>query len=217
MGDMKDDMSGGAAVISAMGAIAKLRPAVNVLAVVPATENLPDGRALKPGDVITAMGGKTIEIISTDAEGRLALADAIGYARQFNIKRIVDAATLTGAMQAAFGDVCAGAFSNNQELADTVIAAGEEAGERIWQMPMYDDYRELNKSDVADIKNVGGKYAGSITAAHFIGEFVGDIPWVHLDIAGVVMAEKTKNYIVKGATGIPVRTLVNLVMSLAES
>lgn len=216
MEDMKDDMSGGASVIAAMGAIARLKPEINVLGIVPATENLPGGNALKPGDVITQMEGKTIEIISTDAEGRLALSDAIGYARKQEVKRIIDIATLTGAMQVALGDVCTGAFANNQELADTVIAAGEEAGERIWQMPMYDEYKEQNKSNVADIKNVGGRSAGSITAALFLEEFVGDVPWVHLDIAGTAYTDKTKGYTVKGATGVPVRTLVNLVLSLAE-
>ncbi|MFC1947435.1 leucyl aminopeptidase [Chloroflexota bacterium] len=216
MEEMKDDMSGGAAVISAMGAIARLKPEINVLGLVPATENLPGGNALKPGDVITQMEGKTIEIISTDAEGRLALSDAIGYARKQEVKRIVDVATLTGAMQVALGDVCTGAFANDQELADKVIAAGEEAGERIWQMPIYDEYKEHNKSDVADIKNVGGRSAGSITAALFLGEFVGDVPWVHLDIAGTAYTDKTKGYTVKGATGVPVRTLVNLVLALSE-
>ena len=210
MEEMKDDMSGGAAVIAAMGAIARLKPEINVLGLVPATENLPSGRALKPGDVITQMEGKTIEIISTDAEGRLALSDAIG------VKQIIDIATLTGAMQIALGDVCTGAFANNQELADKIIAAGEEAGERIWQMPMYDEYKEQNKSDIADIKNTGGRLAGSITAALFLGEFIGDIPWVHLDIAGTAYTDKTKGYKVKGATGVPVRTLVNLVLSLTD-
>jgi len=216
MEEMKDDMSGGAAVIAAMGAIARLKPEINVLGLVPATENLPSGNALKPGDVITQMEGKTIEIISTDAEGRLALSDAIGYARKQGVKRIVDVATLTGAIQISLGDVCTGAFANNQELADIVIAAGEEAGERIWQMPMYDEYKEQNKSDVADIKNTGGRSAGSITAALFLGEFVGDVPWVHLDIAGTAYTDKTKGYTVKGATGVPVRTLVNLVLALSE-
>ena len=216
MEEMKDDMSGGAAVIAAMGAIARLKPEINVLGLVPATENLPSGNALKPGDVIIQMEGKTIEIISTDAEGRLALSDAIGYARKQNVKRIVDVATLTGAIQIALGDVCTGAFANNQELADKVIAAGEEAGERIWQMPMFDEYKEQNKSDIADIKNTGGRLAGSITAALFLGEFVGDVPWVHLDIAGTAFTDKAKGYKTKGATGVPVRTLVNLVMSLSE-
>jgi leucyl aminopeptidase len=216
MEEMKDDMSGGAAVIAAMSAIARLKPEINVLGLVPATENLPGGNALKPGDVVTQMEGKTIEIISTDAEGRLALSDAIGYARKQEVKRIVDVATLTGAIQVALGDVCTGAFSNNQELADKVVAAGEEAGERIWQMPMHDEYKEQNKSDVADIKNTGGRSAGSITAALFLGEFVDEIPWVHLDIAGTAYTDKIKGYKVKGATGVPVRTLVNLVMSLSE-
>jgi leucyl aminopeptidase len=209
-------MSGGAAVIATMGAIGRLKPEINVLGLVPATENLPSGSALKPGDVITQMEGKTIEIISTDAEGRLALSDAIGYARKQKAKLIVDVATLTGAMQIALGDVCTGAFANNQELVNRVIAAGEDAGERIWQMPMYNEYKEQNKSDIADIKNTGGRSAGSITAALFLGEFVGDVPWVHLDIAGTAYTDKIKGYTVKGATGVPVRTLVNLVLSLAE-
>ncbi|MFC1953134.1 leucyl aminopeptidase [Chloroflexota bacterium] len=217
MGEMKGDMAGGAAVIAAMGAIAQLKPRLNVLGIVAATENLPGGNALKPGDVLTALGGKTIEIISTDAEGRLVLADAVGYARKQGARLLVDVATLTGAMRIALGDACSGAFSNNQELADKVIAAGVKSGERIWQMPMYEDYKEQNKSDVADIKNTGGRLAGSSTAAQFIGEFVGDTPWVHLDIAGTSMSEKEKNYLVKGATGVPVRTLVNLVLSLADN
>ncbi|MFC1920274.1 leucyl aminopeptidase [Chloroflexota bacterium] len=216
MEEMKTDMSGGAAVIAAMSAIARLKPRINVLALVPATENLPGGTALKPGDVLTALEGKTIEIISTDAEGRLILSDAMGYARKHGAKRIIDVATLTGAMVIALGTVCTGAFSNNQEFADRVIAAGAEVGERIWQMPMYDDYKEQNKSDVADVKNVGGRNAGSITAAQFLAEFVGDTPWVHLDIAGTNWADKTKGYNVKGATGTPMRTLVNLVLSLAK-
>jgi leucyl aminopeptidase len=215
MGEMKSDMAGGAAVIAAMGAIARLKPAINVMGLVPATENLPGGSAFKPGDILTAMGGKTIEIISTDAEGRLILSDALGYARQNNAKLIVDVATLTGACRIALGDICTGAFSNNQELVDKVIAAGAETGERIWQMPMYDEYKEQNKSDVADIKNTGGRLAGAITAAQFLAEFAGDTPWVHLDIAGTSMTEKEKNHLVKGATGVPVRTLVNLVLNLA--
>jgi len=216
MEEMKGDMSGGAAVIAAMSAIAQLKPRINVMGLVPATENLPGGDALKPGDVLTAMGGKTIEIISTDAEGRLALADALGYAKKEGAKLMVDVATLTGAMVIALGDICTGAFGNNQELMDKVITAGAEAGERIWQMPMYDEYKEQNKSEVADIKNVGGRLAGPITAAQFLAEFVSDTHWVHLDIAGTNMTGKTKNYLVKGATGVPVRTLVNLVLSLAK-
>jgi leucyl aminopeptidase len=216
MDEMKGDMAGGAAVIAAIGAIAQLKPKINVMAIVPATENLPDGNAMKPGDVLTAVNGKTIEVISTDAEGRLALADALGYARKFGARALVDVATLTGACRIALGTVCTGAFGNNQELIDGIIAAGAEAGELIWQMPMYDQYKEQNKSNIADIKNVGGREGGAITAAQFISEFAEDTPWVHLDIAGTSMTDKEKNYLVKGATGVPVRTLVNLVLSLAK-
>ncbi len=216
MGDMKGDMAGGAAVMAAISAIAQLKPKVNVIVLVGATENLPGGSALKPADVLTAMSGKTIEVENTDAEGRLTLADALGYAKKEGAKCIVDVATLTGAMTVALGTICTGAFANNQELVDKVIAAGAEAGEKIWQMPMYEEYKEQNKSDVADIKNTGGRAAGSITAAQFVGEFAGDTPWVHLDIAGTSMTDKERTYLVKGATGVPVRTLVNLVLSLAK-
>ncbi len=216
MEEMKGDMAGGAAVMAAISAIAQLKPKINVTAIIPATENLPGGNALKPGDILTAMNGKTIEIISTDAEGRLILADALGYAKKLSAKYMIDVATLTGACRVALGDVYTGAFSNNRELMDEVIAAGGEAGELIWQMPMHERYKEQNKSDVADIKNVGGKYGGAITAAQFIAEFVGDTPWVHLDIAGTSMSKKEQVYLVKGATGVPVRTLVNLVLSLAK-
>jgi len=202
--------------MAAMNAIAQLKPKINVTALIPATENLPGDSALKPGDILTAIDGKTIEIISTDAEGRLVLADALGYARKFGAKTIIDVATLTGSCRIALGDVCSGAFGNNQKLVDKVIAAGAEAGEPIWQMPMYDQYKEQNKSDVADIKNVGGRYGGAITAAQFLAEFVGDTPWVHLDIAGTSLSDKERAYLVKGATGVPVRTLVNLVLSLAK-
>ena len=216
MEEMKGDMAGGAAVMAAMSAIAQLKPKINVMAIIPATENLPGGNALKPGDILTAMDGKTIEIISTDAEGRLILADAVGYAKKFNTRSIVDVATLTGACRVALGDVCTGAFSNNQRLADKVVAAGAEAGELIWPMPMYEQYKEQNKSDVADIKNIGGRYGGAITAAQFLAEFAGDTPWVHLDIAGTNLSDKERGSLVKGATGVPVRTLVNLVLSLSK-
>ena len=216
MDEMKGDMAGGAAIMAAMSAIAQLKPKINVMALIPATENLPSDSALKPGDILTAIDGKTIEVVSTDAEGRLILADALGYAKKFGAKIIIDVATLTGACRVALGNLCSGAFANNQELVDKVIAAGAEAGELIWQMPMYEQYKEQNKSNVADIKNVGGKYAGAITAAQFLAEFVGDTPWVHLDIAGTNLSEKEQAYLVKGATGVPVRTLVNLVLSLAK-
>jgi len=216
MEEMKGDMAGGAAVMAALSAIARLKPGINVAAIIPATENLPGGSALKPGDIITAMNGKTIEIISTDAEGRLILADALAYANKLEAKSVVDVATLTGSIKVALGEIYTGALGNNQGLMDKVIAAGADAGEPIWQMPMPEEYKEQIKSDVADIKNVGGKYAGSITAAQFLAEFVGDTPWVHLDIGGTDLSEKERGYLVKGATGVPVRTLVNLVLSLAE-
>jgi leucyl aminopeptidase len=176
MEEMKGDMAGGAAAMAAIAAVAQLKPKVNVMAVIPATENLPDGSALKPGDVLTAMNGKTIEIISTDAEGRLILADALSYAVKEGAKHIIDAATLTGACRIALGDICTGAFGNNEELIDRVIAAGKDAGEPAWQMPMFDEYQEQNKSDVADIKNVGGRLAGAITAAKFLSEFADSVP-----------------------------------------
>jgi len=217
MDDMKGDMAGGAAVMAAISAIAQFKPAINVMAIVAATENLPSGSALKPGDILTQMSGKTIEVANTDAEGRLTLADALGYAQKYNAEVIIDVATLTGACRVALGDICTGAFGNNQELVDKVIRAGKEAGDYIWQMPMYDEYKEQNKSTVADIKNTGGRYAGAITAAQFLAEFAGDTPWVHLDIAGPSMIDKGRAYLAKGATGVPVRTLVNLALSLAES
>ena len=216
MEEMKSDMAGGAAVMAAISAIAQLKPKINVMAVIPATENLPSGSALKPGDILTAMNGKTIEIISTDAEGRLILADALSYVKKLGAEFIIDVATLTGACRVALGDITTGAFANNQNLMDRVTAASNESGEYIWQMPMYDEYKEPNKSDVADVKNVGGRYAGAITAAKFLAEFINDTPWVHLDIAGTSLSEKDRGYTVKGATGAPVRTLVNLVLSLAR-
>lgn len=216
MGEMKGDMAGGAAVIAAMRAIAELKPRINVTGVIPATENLPSGAALKPGDILKAMNGKTIEIVSTDAEGRLILADAICYAKKLGLSSIVDVATLTGACRVALGDICSAVFGNNQELVNQVVKAGEEAGEKAWQMPMYEEYKEQNKSDVADIKNTGGRYGGAITAAQFLAEFTADTPWVHLDIAGTFRTDKDRAYLVKGATGVPVRTLVNLALSLAD-
>jgi leucyl aminopeptidase len=216
MGDMKSDMAGGASVIAAMGAIGQLKPKINVMAIVAATENLPSGTALKPADVLTAMNGKTIEIITTDAEGRLTLADALGYANKQGAKLIVDIATLTGACEVALGYVTTGAFTNNQELQDKVIAAGTEAGDKIWPFPMFEEYKELNKSDVADLKNTGGSKGGAITAALFLEEFAEKTPWVHLDIAGTALLNSPKGYYIKGATGVPTRSLIKLVLSLAK-
>ena len=215
MEEMKGDMSGGACVIAAMQAIARLKLPINATCLVPATENMPGGHATKPGDVLRAMNGKTIEVINTDAEGRLVLADALSYAVKLDLSPLVDVATLTGAMSVALGNVAYGAFSNNDALTRQLERAASAAGERCWEMPMFPEYREAIKSDVADMRNSGGRNAGSIFAAFFLKEFVDDRPWVHLDIAGVDFMEKEKGAIVKGSSGIPVRTLVNLALDLA--
>jgi leucyl aminopeptidase len=217
MRTMKGDMAGGASVIAAMKVITKVRPKINVTAIVAATENMPGGRAQRPGDIVRTMNGKTIEIDNTDAEGRLVLADAVAYARSVGIGRIADVATLTGAMITALGNQCTGVFGNDQDLVDSVISAGAEAGERMWQLPLLNEYKSQYRSDVADIKNTGGRAAGSITAAQIIGEFADGAAWVHLDIAGTSTADSTKGYRPKGSTGVPVRTLVALVRALSET
>lgn len=211
---MKGDMAGSAAVLAATSAIARLKLPIRVTAIVPATENLPSGTALKPGDILRAMSGKTIEVINTDAEGRLVLADALHYACRRKVSHMVDVATLTGACVVALGTLNSGAFANNQALLDRVVAAGRAAGEKIWPMPMDAEYDELIKSDVAAIKNTGGRKGGAITAAKFLQHFVGETPWVHLDIAGTFETDKEKGYQVKGGTGVMVRTLVNLAADL---
>jgi len=216
MADMKGDMAGGASVIAAISAIARLKLKLNVAAIIPATENLPGGSALKPGDIIRAMNGKTIEVLNTDAEGRLILSDAVCYASELKAKQIVDVATLTGACVVALGKICTGAFANNQALLDKVLAASQQADEFTWHMPLCEEYREQLKSDVADIKNIGTRWGGAITGARFIGEFAGDTPWVHLDIAGTSDTDKEKGHLTKGGTGVPVRTLVNLAAALAD-
>ena len=216
MAEMKSDMAGAASVIAALGAIARLKPKINVTAVIPATENLPGGNAIKPGDILKAVNGKTIEVVNTDAEGRLVLADALSYAVKQRLSPLVDLATLTGACRVALGDIYSGILGNSQELVERVVKAGADAGEHLWQMPMHEEYKELNKSDVADIKNSGGRWAGTITAAHFLAEFVGDTPWVHIDIAGTSFRDKERGYLVKGATGVGVRTLINLALASAR-
>lgn len=216
MATMKDDMAGGASVISAMKVIGQLKPKINVTGIVAATENMIGGRAQRPGDIVRTMNGKTIEIDNTDAEGRLVLADAVSYARSVGLTRLVDVATLTGAVVIALGKHCTGAFGNDQDFTDQVISAGERVGERIWPFPMYDEYREQYRSDFADIKNTGGRGAGSITGAQIIGEFADGASWVHLDIAGTALSDKNKGYNPKGATGIPVRTLINLAQTLGK-
>ena len=214
---MKGDMAGGAAVLAATCAVARLGLPIAVTAVIPATENLPSGTALKPGDILRAMSGKTIEVVNTDAEGRLVLADALHYARRRGASHLVDVATLTGACVVALGSVNSGAFSNNQGLLDTVLAAGKAAGEKIWPLPMDPEYDDLIKSDVAEIKNSGGRKGGAITGAKFLQHFVEDTPWVHLDIAGTSDADKEKGYQPKGATGVMVRTLAQVAVELLET
>ena len=213
---MKGDMAGGASVIAAMNAIGSLKPRINVTGLIAATENMPGGRAQRPGDVVTAMNGKTIEVINTDAEGRLVLADTLCYARSLGITRLVDVATLTGAIVVTLGKACTGMMGNSGKLARDVGAAGERSGERFWELPMLEDYRELIRSDVADMKNSGGRQAGSITAAMLLREFAEDADWVHLDIAGTSTASSNKGHLVKGATGVPTRTLAQLAMNLAS-
>ncbi|HEY0378837.1 MAG TPA: leucyl aminopeptidase [Pyrinomonadaceae bacterium] len=208
---MKYDMTGGATVIGAMRAIAQLKPPIPVLGVVPASENLPSGKATKPGDVVRAMSGKTIEIINTDAEGRLILSDAICYAKKLGAKRILDMATLTGAVSIALGDVNTAVLGTDQGLIDEVIAAGREVGEKFWQLPLDKEYTRQIKSDIADIKNVGGRKAGTITAAAFLKEFADGVSWAHLDIAGTAWGDEAKPYRAKGPTGIAVRTLIQMV------
>jgi len=213
---MKGDMAGGAAVLAAIEGIAKLKLPVEVTAIVPATENLPSGTAQRPGDIVRTMNGKTIEVINTDAEGRLILADALCYARKMGLTHLVDVATLTGACVVALGSVRTGAFANNRELMARVQRAAEAAGEKLWELPLDDEYGEQIKSDYADMKNIGGRKAGAITAAKLLANFVGDSPWVHLDIAGTSQAEKERGYQVKGATGAMVRTLVHVAMGFAR-
>jgi leucyl aminopeptidase len=212
---MKGDMSGAAAVISTMWAIGKLKPAINVTALVPMAENMPSGSAIRPGDVLRAMNGKTIEVINTDAEGRLILADAVCYARQEKLSPIVDVATLTGAMQIALGPGATGFMATHDDLAESLTRAGERSGERMWRFPLIDDYAEQMKSNVADIKNTGDRAGGAINAAKFIHFFVEDTPWIHIDMAGTDDSNKDKGVWVKGSTGIPTRTLINFVLSRA--
>lgn len=213
---MKADMTGAASVIAAMQAIAALRPKTDVLAIAPCTENMPGGNASRPGDVVAAMNGTTIEILNTDAEGRLVLADGLCHARELGARHLVDVATLTGAIGIALGEQCYGLMTNDDALARKVEAAAEAAGERSWRLPTFREYGEQLKSDVADIKNVGGRPAGSITAAKFLERFVDETPWVHLDIAGVDMASKDKGWITKGASGQAVRALVNLALAFGD-
>jgi len=210
MEKQKSDMAGGAAVIGAMRAIAQLKPTIPVTAFIPCVENMPGSRAQRPGDIVTAMSGKTIEVISTDAEGRLILADALTYARQQGCTHLVDAATLTAAIVVALGHLNMGLFANDEAMRDRVLQAAKAEGERMWPMPLEDDYKEYFKSAFADLANAGVRWGGAVTAAMFLKEFAGDTPWVHLDIAGTAWLEESKPFLAKGPSGVPMRTLVRL-------
>jgi leucyl aminopeptidase len=215
MEKMKYDMAGGAAMIGAMRAIALLKPRVRVIGIVCAAENMPDGKAQKPGDVQTAMSGKTIEIINTDAEGRLVLADGITYARSLGATHLIDAATLTGACVVALGMINGGAFSNDDATFEQFQRALGASGEKFWRMPLADEYYDMIRSDIGDIKNTGGRWGGAITAAEFLHAFAEDTPWIHLDIAGLAWIEENKPFIGKGPSGVGVRSILEWVRSYA--
>ncbi|MBC8145166.1 MAG: leucyl aminopeptidase [bacterium] len=211
MADMKMDMGGSGAVIGAMRAIGEMKIARNVVGLVPTTENMPSGTAYKPGDVITFMNGKTAEIDNTDAEGRLVLADALTYADRYKPLAVVDLATLTGAIVIALGEYATGMFGNSDALKSRLKESADRTYDRVVELPLWEEYEELIKSDIADVKNSGGRAAGSITAALFLQHFIGDYPWVHLDIAGTGMTSKASGYISKGGSGAGVRLLIDFV------
>jgi leucyl aminopeptidase len=213
---MKYDMSGAAAALGAMQGVAELGLPVHLVVLVPSTENLPSGRAVKPGDVIRSHLGKTIEVVNTDAEGRLILADSLSYARRYQPRAIVDAATLTGACVIALGNHAIGLMGNDETLVDAVRAAGERTGERCWPLPLWDEFRPQIDSAFADLKNTGGRPAGTITAGWFLKEFAGEIPWAHLDIAGTAYRDEAAPYLRKGATGVPTRLFIEWVRSYAS-
>src|SRR5271157_1794985 len=217
MEKMKYDMAGAATMIGAMRAIALLKPKVRVTAVILATENMPSGKAQKPGDVQIAMSGKSIEIINTDAEGRLVLADGLHYAQQLGCTHLIDAATLTGACVVALGMVNAGIFANDEDFYKSFSKSLQKSGEKMWRLPVDEEYREMIKSNIADIVNSGGRWGGAVTAAMFLKEFVGDTPWIHLDIAGVAWMEDNKPWIAKGPSGVAVRSIVEFVRELAAN
>ena len=210
MDRMKQDMAGGAAVIGAMRAIGALKLPIRVVSVVPMTENMPGNKATRPGDILTSASGLTVEVLNTDAEGRLILADALWYARRLGATHLVDVATLTGACVIALGKVSSGLFGHPSGWVNEIRAAGERAGERVWPLPLYDEYREQLKSEMADLANVGGRPAGACTAASFLQAFAGGLPWAHLDVAGTAWIDESRRDQAKGATGVMVRTLVEL-------
>ncbi len=211
MEKMKYDMAGGAAVLGVMKAAAELKLPVHLICLLPATENLPGGSAVKPGDVVRSISGKTIEIANTDAEGRLAVADAIEYAKRFKPGAIIDIATLTGACAIAFGGEVAAMMGNDRKLLDELRKAGEETYERVWELPLFEEYKDYLKSDIADIRNIGNRIGSLMASAYFLYEFAGQSPWVHIDIAGTAWVEKDRPYVPKGASGIGVRLLLNLI------
>ena len=214
---MKMDMGGAAAVFGAMQAVAELQLPLHVVGIVCAAENMPSATAYRPGDIVTTLSGKTVEVLNTDAEGRIVLADGLFYAQRYEPEAIVDLATLTGAITVALGPHAVGMMGTSQELADRLSQAGESTGERVWQLPLWDEYREMIKSEIADLKNTGGRYGGAITAAGFLAAFSGDYPWCHLDIAGTAWVERpTKPYQTRGATGVGVRLLVELLRGYAQ-
>jgi len=214
MMSMKDDMAGAATVLGTMQVIGKIRPNLNVIGLIAATENMPSGTAQRPGDVVKSYGGKTIEILNTDAEGRLVLADALGYAKTFNPKAVVDLATLTGAVVTALGRCVAGIMGTDQELIDQLKAAGQTSHERLWQLPLFDDYDDALKSDIADVKNIGDGTAGAIAGAAFLKHFAQGYPWAHIDIAGASEYLKGSAYLPKGASGYGVRLLTQFIRNL---
>ena len=216
MDRMKDDMAGGAAVIGAMRAIALLDAPIAAIGIVPMTENMPGGRAVKPGDVLTGASGKTVEVLNTDAEGRLVLGDGLWYAQQLGATHLVDVATLTGACVVALGKVASGLFGRPEAWVHLVQRTAGRAGDRCWPMPLFEEYQEQLKSEIADLSNVGGRPAGACTAATFLKEFAGDRPWAHLDIAGTAWAEEAKPWQPKGATGVAVRTLAELAFTSVD-
>jgi leucyl aminopeptidase len=213
MDRMKDDMAGGAAVICAMRAIAALKAPIRVVGVVPAAENMPGGRAIKPGDVLTGASGKTVEVLNTDAEGRLILGDGLWYAQRLGATHLVDVATLTGACVVALGKAASGLFGRPDSWVEIVRSIAANTGDRAWPMPVYEEYSEQMRSEIADMVNTGGRAAGACTAAAFLKEFTGDLPWAHLDIAGTAWADDAKPWQTKGATGIAVRTLAELALN----
>jgi leucyl aminopeptidase len=216
MEDMKYDMSGAAAVLGTFEALGRLKPKVHVVGLIPSTENMPSGTAVKPGDVVTSHLGKTIEIINTDAEGRLILCDALSYARRYRPAAVIDIATLTGAIVVALGHTASGVMGSDDRLVEEVRAAGEKAGERVWPLPLWEDYRDLMKSDIADVKNSGGRPAGSISAGWFLREFVDGFPWAHLDIAGTAYTDREEPTSVKGPTGMGVRLFTEFVLARGQ-